>query len=346
MLSSKIMATSAERASQFIMRYADPRLHLDSTSPGRRLKVLLLGTGIRNSISPAIHNQLFKEFGLNAEYLLFDICEDEWESAMSALVNDNDLLGFNVTAPFKERILPYITKLDEVASSVAAVNTVRVRGSGTNDSVLEGYNTDVEGVIASLERLGIQRFQDEKISSEIGSVEARDEGGQQRTEKKAAILGAGGAARACVRALIDCGFNSIEIMNRSKSRSEAIALHFTSRYPAVNFKVSYLEGGPIRKAISSSRVVINAISERAALDGLALNFEQLAEHDFAFLDLGYKGESLLLRQARRAGVNSLDGLVMLAAQARKSFEIWSGILPQLSLVEAIATQAIQEARSV
>ncbi len=303
---------------------------------GKNLRVFLLGTGIQSSISPPIHNALFQILGLNVEYSLLDLEETEFESAVSAIIDSNDVLGFNVTAPFKERIIPYISSMDEVATAVGAVNTVEVQFDPTNETTMKGFNTDVDGVIASLERLGVNASSNR---DRIGI------GGENASRRKATLLGAGGAARAGVYALIKFGFNHIVILNRSQSKSEALARQFRSTYQSVEFEIEDLKDSSFRKAVLESRLMINAVSEKATLEGLNASFNQTAHPEFALLDLGYKRESMLLRRARQAGIDSLDGLLMLAAQAKKSFEIWTGVSPKLSFVETLARQSVDKIQS-
>jgi shikimate dehydrogenase len=136
----------------------------------------LLGHPLGHTASPAMHNAAFRALGLNAIYLAFDVEPASLEDAVRGL-RALKVGGFNVTIPYKERIMPLLTQLDPSARRVGAVNTVKVDGGA-----LIGYNTDLAGFLAPLMELKL----------ELQGLSAL-------------ILGAGGAARACVRALLDAG---------------------------------------------------------------------------------------------------------------------------------------------
>ncbi len=113
--------------------------------------VYLIGTGIQKSLSPSIHNALFRRFKIDAIYSLIDVHEAEFEATILGILEFRNMLGFNITAPFKERMLPYLSKIDGVASAVGAVNTVKIG----EKQVISGYNTDVDGVQVTLSELGL-----------------------------------------------------------------------------------------------------------------------------------------------------------------------------------------------
>ena len=172
---------------------------------GKLKKVYLLGSGISKSISPAIHNKAIAELGLDMEYGLRDVPDSGFRAVLDEFALDKDVVGFNVTIPFKERILPLMAHLESGARAVGAVNVVTF----TQERKMIGHNTDIDGVVASLSKLGL-----------IG-----------RTGQRAIILGAGGASRACVYALFSNGFDEVKILNRTKDRAEEVAQAFTSSIP-------------------------------------------------------------------------------------------------------------------
>jgi shikimate dehydrogenase len=282
--------------------------------------VYLLGTGIQKSLSPSIHNALFRRLKIDATYSLIGVREAEFEAAILGILQSRDVLGFNITAPFKERVMPYLTKIDAAASAAGAVNTVKI-GEGRNVS---GYNTDVDGVQVTISELGL-----------LGrSKKKKDSSGLLAT-----ILGAGGAARACTFVLLNNGFSSIAIANRSIERAQALAHHFNNQFPRAKLKVVSLK--EISKEVAVSDLLINAISDSVKETGkIKVNFSK-ASDKLRFFDLGYKRESEMLRDARAVGIKSLDGLTMLSEQARKSFEIWTGISPPFELVRSIAKRSLR-----
>ena len=116
-------------------------------------RAFLLGSNIIKSISPAIQNKAFEKTGFGARYELLQISGKKFASVMRKMQSANDVLGFNITAPYKETILPYISKLDSQSKAIGAVNTVKFSRTGK----MNGFNTDVEGILASLSKLDALR---------------------------------------------------------------------------------------------------------------------------------------------------------------------------------------------
>ena len=172
---------------------------------GKLKKVFLLGSGIAKSISPAIHNKVIRELGLDMEYGLSDVPDSGFRSRLDEFAMDRDVVGLNVTIPFKERILSLMARLEPDANAVGAVNVVTF----TQERKMIGHNTDIDGVVASLSKLGL-----------IG-----------QKGQRAVVLGAGGASRACIYALFSNGFEEVKILNRTKDRAEEVAHAFQSSIP-------------------------------------------------------------------------------------------------------------------
>lgn len=149
----------------------------------------IFGSPVGHSKSPAIHNLLFAEYGINAVYLAFE--PEDLENAVGA-VRSLGIKGVSVTIPFKERVVHYLDETDDEALRIGAVNTI-VCHSGT----LKGYNTDCRGAVAPLKNFGI-------------------------AGKRIGIVGAGGAARAAGSGLIrESG--EVTVINRSPEKGERLA---------------------------------------------------------------------------------------------------------------------------
>ena len=128
----------------------------------------LFGRPVKHSLSPFIHNYIFQKSNLDAVYLCFDISYGRVETAVES-IKALEMIGVNVTIPYKEKVIKCLDKIDKTASKIGAVNTIKnVNGR------LIGYNTDIKGFMLSLEK---------KASFSAKS-------------KKAVVLGAGGAAKA------------------------------------------------------------------------------------------------------------------------------------------------------
>lgn len=152
----------------------------------------VLGSPVRHSLSPILHNGWIADHGLDAAYLALDVTADAL-AALGAL----GLSGANVTIPHKEAALAAAQRVDPFAARIGAANTLRI----TPDRRLEAYNTDAPGFLAAL-RAGAPGWS---------------------ASAPAVVLGAGGAARAIVVALSDAGVGDIRIVNRTADRAQAVA---------------------------------------------------------------------------------------------------------------------------
>jgi len=262
-------------------------------------RVFLLGSGIRKSISPPIHQKAFRELGISAEYGILNIAESELESKLKELGESKEIIGFNVTIPYKEKIIPFMAVLDSQASLVGAVNTVRF-DHGRN---MEGFNTDIDGVIASLSKLGLT-------------------GGD--TGKKAVVLGAGGAARACIYASLINGFSEIVVLNRNDGRAQRLAAESRAKFPRTKFVSHELSKIRFDECVAENcDLLINTIPQTA---NLPFNSKlETVPRSTKYFDLNYLGGGPLMKAAVDLGLEAIDGLLMLVEQAARSFEIWTGI---------------------
>jgi len=226
-----------------------------------------------------MQNKALEKTGYGGRYNLFQISRDEFDSAMVQIQNMDDIKGFNITAPYKEMILPYLTRLDAQSKAIGAVNTVKI----SRDGKMTGFNTDTDGIVFSLSKLGALK----------GS--------------RCVILGAGGAARACAYTVLKHGFDSLVIMNRTRGRAEKLRSDFKKLFP--------------RAKIRNCDLLINAVTSPFPIE---VDFSH-ASKNLKFFDLGYKKPSSLLRNAWKSKIKSIDGLLMLAEQGARSFEIWTGM---------------------
>jgi shikimate dehydrogenase len=258
-----------------------------------------------------MQNKAFEKTGFDARYELLQISKDQFASTMKEIQKNHDVLGFNITAPYKETILPYVSKLDSRSESIGAVNTVRI----SRTRKMNGYDTDVAGISASLSKLG-----------------ARGKG-------KCVVLGAGGAARACIYTVLKSGFDPIIILNRSKKRAQKVRDHFKARFPKSRIQVRPLTARDFAKEIGNTDLLINAVTNPFPIE---VDFSG-ARRDLKFLDLGYKEPSNILVKARKARIRSMDGLFMLVEQGAKSFEIWTGLkAPRKPMLLAAKRQLSRE----
>lgn len=241
------------------------------------------GWPVLHSRSPAMFGAEFAAAGRNAVYtrLVADTAEEVLATAAAL-----DLRGLSITAPFKETILPLLDEVDEAAQAVGAVNTVARRQGRTY-----GFNTDVNGVLAAL--------------------------GDEARGADAVVVGAGGAARAAVVALVRAGANHITVVNRSPGRAAELAR-------SLGVDVAAERGPAIRKAA----VVVHALPGGAALvEPGWLRGEQ------TIVDAAYH-DSAVAALARAAGARYVGGEVWLAAQGAAAYAHLTESAPQTSMALA------------
>lgn len=273
---------------------------------GQTKLIALIGNPVIHSISPLMHNEAYRQLDLDYIYLAFHIETDKLRDALKGLTA-LQVTGFNVTMPFKTEILCYLDELTPQAKLSGSVNTVRYK-----NNKLIGHSTDGIGYMQSLREAGLN-MQGEKMT----------------------ILGAGGAAASiCVQAAID-GISQIDIFKRTSSieqdHSWNETLSFCRKLEAkTDCKISLYDiNDPhqLKISLKESRLLTNATSV-----GMAPNCNSSIMKDSSMLhknlfvsDIIYNPrETLLLKQARLAGCNYLNGLNMLLYQGAEAFHYFTG----------------------
>lgn len=257
----------------------------------------IFGDPVAHSLSPAMHNAAFVHLDIPYAYVPFHVLPNNLPAAVAA-VRALHLTGVNVTVPHKEAVIPYLDRLDDSAVNCGAVNTV-VNSGGK----LTGYNTDVAGFLDALR-------QDSCLDLQGG---------------KAVVLGAGGAARAVMAALLAAGVAEIILLNRTLARALALGEDscFGRNGGAASIRVLPLDG-ELREAIHGARLVVNtvAVSFRRDRQWLA---DLRPAAGALFFDLRYgKGASDFLALAKELNSPSLDGLGMLLYQGARAFSLFTG----------------------
>lgn len=268
------------------------------TISGKAKLAGVMGWPIGHSRSPRLHGYWLDRYGVDGAYVPLAVAPERAEQAIRAL----PALGFrgcNVTVPLKEIAFRTVDRLDATARRMGAVNTIVVGEDGT----LSGGNTDGFGFLENL-KAGCADW-----SAELGP---------------AVVIGAGGAARAVVVALLDAGAPEIRLVNRTVARAEELAADI---------------GGPIK--------VVEWVSRETALDGAAvlvntttqgmtghppldLDLRRLPSeavvNDIVYVPL----ETPLLASARLRGNRVVGGVGMLLHQARPGFKAWFGVEPDVT----------------
>ncbi|MCX7323825.1 MAG: shikimate dehydrogenase [Hyphomicrobiales bacterium] len=260
------------------------------------------GSPIAQSRSPMIHGRWIAELGLDAAYVRIEAQPDALPGLL-ARVRNGEFLGGNLTKPLKEAALPSLDALTDDAAAMGAVNTVFM-----DQGTLTGANTDVPGFFAHL---------DETCP------------GWDRSVDQVLVLGAGGAARAVIYGLLQRRISRILIANRSVARAQALIESFA--HLALGSEVGHVPWPVASASLSSSQLVINTTSlGMVGQPALVLNWPDRLDgtivYDIVYVPL----DTELLRQARRRGARTVDGLGMLLHQAAIAFGFWFGGTPQVT----------------
>ncbi|HEX3027687.1 MAG TPA: shikimate dehydrogenase [Clostridia bacterium] len=246
----------------------------------------LIGHPVGHSISSQIHQRLFQLSHTNGNYQLMDVCPDELEATVEKLRN---LSGFNVTIPFKQKIIPFLDEMDKRAARYGAVNTIKCENGR-----LTGYNTDADGFLHALTSAGI------------------------RLKGNVLICGAGGAARmmACEALEREC---SLTVATRTIGSAQIFADDLKKSYPDADLSACALV-----YASGSFDLILNATpcGMYPDVEGCPIP-RQVARSAKAVFDAVYNpNPTMLLKKSAAAGAKTQGGLTMLVWQAAAAHEIW------------------------
>jgi len=269
---------------------------------GHTRVVGVIGDPVSHSLSPTLHNAAFEALGLDWVYVAFPVQRGRGADAVAA-VRALGLAGLNVTMPHKEDVAGACDELSADAAALRSVNTVVGRADGSTF----GDSTDGPGFLDALADEGI----------EVGGTPVL-------------VLGAGGAARAVVRALGDAGAGDIAVLNRTRSKAETAAA---------------LAGGAGRVGgpddVVAAEIVVNATSVGMGEGGSIPVDPGLLHAGQLVVDLVYFPlRTPLLAAAEAAGATGLDGLGMLVHQAGHAFRQWTGQAPPLAAMAEAARSGL------
>lgn len=259
-------------------------------------RVALIGKPLRRRHSAVMQNAAFAAHGIDATYELRPIAADE-VGGFFREARGRNWLGFGVTAPYKQVAMEYLDVVEPGAVAIGAVNN----GVRLDDGSLVGFNTDASGFMAAVDSMGV-------------SV----------AERRAVVVGAGGAARAVVWALLDAGAESVFVANRTPGRARDLA-ESLSQYG--NITTGSLEDPALSAALGSAAIAVNATTVGMTTSTVAFDVATLPENSLVF-DLVYVPPITPLVEAATArGLRVCNGMEMLVRQGEIAFERWTGIGP-------------------
>lgn len=268
----------------------------------------LIGNPVEHTKSPTIHNSLNMLLGINEIYEAFCVSDLEKLGSVINGAYDMNILGLNITVPYKQEVIPYLCDIDNVAKQIGAVNTlVRV------DKGYKGYNTDMYGLMRAIESDGINL-----------------------KDKDIIILGAGGAARAVIYMCMISKVASISVLNRSLDKAKSIADEYNELFKtnSINSEAPVIEAYGLydfENAINKLRS--KAIAFQTTSVGLYPNNDDVVldnEMFYSNIDIGIDiiynpRETRFMKLVSEHGGKSYNGLKMLLYQGIIAYEYWNDV---------------------
>lgn len=258
-------------------------------------KIFLIGNPIEHSISPQVQNAALNTLNINARYEAMLVNEADLASTVMRL-RDASVIGFNVTVPFKEKVMKLVDNVDASSKIIGAINTVK-----NNKGKLMGCNTDTIGFSDSL----------------------KEDAGFDAKSKRCVILGAGGASRALVFGLNYQKAGKIFVYDIEHGKSTELVKSM-SRY--FNNIEAIRERDTLMMEISGADLIVNATPAGTypKIDSSPLGDEAPLHEGQVVYDLVYNpAQTKLAKLARTKGAKAVTGLGMLVRQGAASFEVWT-----------------------
>lgn len=257
----------------------------------------VIGSPVAHSRSPRLHRHWLDRYGIPGYYVPLDVAQADLAQVLAALPRMG-FVGVNVTIPHKETVLGHCDLVSDRAAVIGAANTLIFRADGK----VHGDNTDGIGFIENLRRNAPH---------------------WTPAAGPAAVIGAGGAARAVVSALAEQGVREIRLTNRTRSRAEGLRAEFGPKIVVYD----WVQAGTM---IEGAATVVNTTSlGMVGKPDLRIPLDALSP-DAVVTDLVYTPvETTFLREARARGCVTVDGLGMLLHQAAPGFERWFGRRPEV-----------------
>lgn len=274
----------------------------------------IIGNPVKHTISPIIHNSLADRCGHNLVYVPFPVKEGDLGAAVKGAYA-LDILGMNVTVPYKSEVIKYLAEVDDLAAGIGAVNTlVRTEGG------YKGYNTDMSGLRRAMSGEGI-RIEGEEII----------------------LIGAGGAARAVAYLCAKQGAGKVYLLNRTLEKARLIADEVNSSFGRAVIMPMLLSD---YAALPDNKF----LAIQATSVGLEPHDDEVVIEDEAFYKKIHTGYDLIykpfntrfMRLVREAGGQAYNGLKMLIYQGIDAYELWNNVKLNAEDVEFVYDRIKEE----
>ncbi|WNF37684.1 shikimate dehydrogenase [Bacillaceae bacterium IKA-2] len=271
----------------------------------------LLGHRIGHSMSPLMQNDAFYQLGYPGHYHAFDVSSDQLKDTVAAIRVLN-ISGFNVTIPHKVAIIEFLDEIDEEARIIGAVNTV-----ANIDGRLIGYNTDGRGYLSSLLKV---------IEKPLA-------------QSQVLVIGAGGAARAVVTAIMNSGVSRMTIANRTIEKAASIKENY-QQYKRGNINILTLKEA--EAIIGTYDIIINTTSVGMSpnTDEIPIDLENIKTR-VILSDLIYNPIwTKWLRLGEEKGAIIHNGVGMFVEQGALAFQKWTGQVPDTEKMTRIVMKKL------
>lgn len=269
----------------------------------------LIGHPVEHSFSPPMHNAAFEKLGMDYAYVAFDVDPNNLGSAIEGAKSLN-IKGFNVTIPHKIEVMQFLDEIDEVAGLIGAVNTIDFKN-------MKGYNTDGIGAVRAIE--------------EVISIK----------DKNVVIAGAGGASRAISFYLAKYGADSITILNRNVDRAISLAGDVLDSGLIADVQADSIS--EINNYLGDADILVDTtpMGMHPHVDDEPIARAEDMHEDLVVFDAVYNpNETVLIKEAIKAGAKPVYGIKMLLYQGAESFKIWTGVDAPVDEMEKALRQTL------
>ena len=265
----------------------------------------IIGNPIKHSLSPILHNYWFEKYKIDANYSIIEIENSELPNLINRIKN-KDLIGINITLPYKQKIVPHIDVLINDAEITSSVNTVFLDKKGT----IVGENTDVYGLQAA-------------YLKEVDNI----------NRKNALVIGAGGVSPSVILSLEKCGVKNISIANRTADK----CIFLKKKFKYLNI----INWPNLKNELKNYDIIINATS-LGLKNGQDFNFNfDEVKNSLIYIDTIYNPlETKTFKYLREKNIRVFNGLEMFIYQGQKAFYLWTKINPEIDhkLIELLLSK--------
>lgn len=254
----------------------------------------IIGKPIKHSLSPVLHNYWFKKYKIDASYSILEVNDNQLPE-ITERIRGKDLVGVNITLPYKQKIVPLLDVLVNEAEVTSSVNTIYLN----NQEAVVGENTDVFGLQAA-------------YLKEVNNT----------LNKKALVIGAGGVSPSVILSFQKSGIRDISIANRTLEK----CLFLKKKFP----ELSIIEWKNLKHEIEKFDIIVNATSLGLKNgENFEFDFENTKEN-LIFIDTIYNPlETKTFKYLKEKNTKVYNGLDMFIYQGQKAFYLWNKINPEI-----------------